>query len=106
MKRYLKQYWWLILIIAVAIILPVVIVPCSNNDSNVLSYYGGVVGGILAIIGVFFTVRYSLHFAPSSGHGCVCQRTLGGDSGQHLPRNFPLDHDVVMLRYPLQNGVG
>lgn len=59
MKKYLKQYWWLILIIVVVIILPVVIVPCSKNDSNVLSYYGGVIGGILAIIGVFFTVKFS-----------------------------------------------
>ena len=26
----------------------------------------------------------NLHFAPPSGHRCVCQRTLGGDNGQHF----------------------
>ena len=25
-----------------------------------------------------------LRFAPPSGHRCVCQRTLGGDNGQHF----------------------
>lgn len=57
--RFLKKYWWIVIIIGVALVLPTVIVPCSRNDSNVLSYYGGVIGGILAIVGVFLTVRYS-----------------------------------------------
>lgn len=57
--RFFKKYWWIIIIICVAIGLPIVLVPCCKNDSKVLSYYGGVIGGILAIIGVFLTVRYS-----------------------------------------------
>lgn len=58
-KRIIKKYWWLILLfLFVVFVLPVIIVKL-DNDSNVLSYYGGVIGGILAIIGVFFTVQYS-----------------------------------------------
>lgn len=50
--------------LAVALIMifgPIIYVhtSCSGGDTNLLSYYGGVAGGILTIAGVFFTVAYS-----------------------------------------------
>ena len=29
-----------------------------------------------------------VRFAPPSGHRCVCQRTLGGDNGQHFNQSL------------------
>ena len=29
-----------------------------------------------------------MRFAPPSGHRCVCQRTLGGDNGQHFNQSL------------------
>lgn len=56
-KRIFKKYWWLILLLLfIGIVVPILIVKL-DNDSNILSYYGGVIVGILAIIGVFFTVK-------------------------------------------------
>ena len=57
--RIFKKYWWLLLLLLfIGILVPILVVKL-DNDSNILSYYGGVIGGILAIIGVFFTVKYS-----------------------------------------------
>jgi hypothetical protein len=58
MKNNVKKYWWLILVISFTIGFPIIIA-CKTVDSNYFSYYGGVIGGILAIIGVFLTVQYS-----------------------------------------------
>jgi hypothetical protein len=32
--------------------------------------------------------RDRVRFAPPSGHRCVCQRTLGGDNGQHFNQSL------------------
>lgn len=48
----------------------------------------------------------NVHFAPPSGHRCVCQRPLSVTSGQVLIRHFPFNHNDVVFRYPLEQRVG
>lgn len=47
-----------------------------------------------------------LHFAPVSGHWCVCQWPLGATSGRKLIDYFVFDHNVIMFCYPLKQRVG
>ena len=47
-----------------------------------------------------------LHFAPVSGHWCVCQWPLGATSGRKLIDHFVFDHNVIMFCYPLEQRVG
>ena len=35
-----------------------------------------------------FCYSGAVRFAPPSGHRCVCQRTLGGDNGQHFNQSL------------------
>ena len=44
-----------------------------------------------------------MHFAPPSGHWCVCQRTLGGADGHLLFNRFPIYHNVVVFSNSLEN---
>ena len=46
---------------------------------------------------------FKLHFAPPSGHWCVCQRTLGGADGHLLFHRFPIYHNVVVFGNSLEN---
>ncbi len=55
------------------------------------------------IIGVFPDIYHILHFAPPSGHWCVCQRTLGGADGHLLFHRFPIYHNVVVFGNSLEN---
>ena len=47
-----------------------------------------------------------MHFAPVSGHWCVCQWPLGATSGRKLIDHFVFDHNVIMFCYPLEQRVG
>lgn len=47
-----------------------------------------------------------VHFAPVSGHWCVCQWPLGATSGRKLIDYFVFDHNVIMFCYPLKQRVG
>ena len=50
---------------------------------------------------------FSMQFAPSSGHWCVCQRPLGGVQRPPLLRFFDrLNDNNVVLRCPLHYSVG
>ncbi|MGN8785768.1 hypothetical protein ACTNES_15890, partial [Blautia sp. HCP3S3_D9] len=40
--------------------------------------------------------NHFVHFAPVSGHWCVCQWTLGATSGRKLIDHFVFDHNVIM----------
>lgn len=50
--------------------------------------------------------HFKLHFAPVSGHWCVCQWPLGATSGRKLIDHFVFDHNVIMFCYPLEQRVG
>lgn len=64
MKKVWKRFditFVLIVVVILILVAPIIcVIKCERvGDTNLLSYYGGVAGGILTIAGVFLTVAYS-----------------------------------------------
>lgn len=67
---------------------PVYAASQKTETENTTEGNAQVIGGVDGSTDIFIDGGWEVHFAPLSGHRCVCRRTLGGGNGQRFNQSL------------------